>query len=177
MFGKLFKAVVIIGGVIAIGIVVLFVSVIGNIKPSSSNSEKKSEQSSSSQASLDSTAKSIVQASSQPEVQKVEEKASPAAPSQTVAQKNAVAKAKSYISIVGFSRDGLVTQLEFDKFSEADAAYGADNSGADWNEQAAKKAKSYLDITPFSRDGLIQQLKFDKFTQSQAEYGVTAAGL
>ena len=96
---------------------------------------------------------------------------------ETVSQKNAVSKAKSYLMVMAFSRDGLVAQLEFDKFSTEDAAYGVDNAGADWNEQAAKKAQSYLDVMAFSRDGLIDQLVFDKFTREQAEYGVTKVGL
>ena len=98
-------------------------------------------------------------------------------PSETVSQKNAVAKAKSYLGYSAFSRDGLVAQLEYEQFSHADAIYGADNSGANWNEQAAKKAKSYLEYSAFSRGSLIQQLKFEKFTQAQAEYGATAVGL
>jgi preprotein translocase subunit SecG len=101
----------------------------------------------------------------------------PSRPSETVSQKNAVAKAKSYLNIAGFSRDELVGQLEFDKFSNADAVYGADNAGADWNEQAAKKAKSYMEISSFSRQGLIDQLKFDKFTTAQATYGANSVGL
>ena len=76
-----------------------------------------------------------------------------------------------------FSHDGLVDQLKYDKFSHADAVYGADNSGADWNEQAAKKAKSYMEYSAFSRGSLIKQLKYDKFTQAQAEYGANAIGL
>ena len=50
--------------------------------------------------------------------------------------------------------DGLVAQLEYEKFSHADAVYGADNSGADWNEQAIKNAKSYLATSAFSLGGL-----------------------
>lgn len=95
----------------------------------------------------------------------------------TVSQKNAVAKAKSYLSYTAFSHDGLVDQLEYDQFSHADAVYGADNSGANWNEQAAKKAKSYMEYSAFSRGSLIDQLKYDKFTQAQAEYGANAVGL
>lgn len=91
-------------------------------------------------------------------------------------EKNAAKKAKTYLEFMAFSRDGLVHQLEFDKFTHADAEYGADQSGADWNEQAAKKAKSYIDAMSFSRDGLIKQLVFDKFTTQQAEYGVKAVG-
>ena len=60
----------------------------------------------------------------------------------TVSQKNALKKAKSYIDFQAFSHDGLVEQLEFEGFSHEDAVYGADNCGADWNEQAVKKAKS-----------------------------------
>lgn len=95
----------------------------------------------------------------------------------TTSQKNAVRKAQSYLSYSGFSRDGLVAQLEFEKFSRADAEYGADNSGGNWNEEAAQKAKSYMDMQGYSRDGLIQQLLFEKFTQAQAEYGANSVGL
>lgn len=98
-------------------------------------------------------------------------------PSVTVSQKNAVAKAKSYLNYTAFSHDGLVDQLEYDQFSHADAVYGADNSGANWNEQAAKKAKAYMEYSAFSRGSLIDQLKYDKFTQAQAEYGADSVGL
>ena len=88
----------------------------------------------------------------------------PDTPSETISQKNAVRKAKSYLNYTTFSRDGLVEQLKFDQFSHADAVYGADNSGADWYEQAAKKAQSYMEYSAFSRGSLIEQLKFDGFT-------------
>lgn len=96
---------------------------------------------------------------------------------ETVSQRNAVAKAKSYLNYTAFSHDGLVAQLEYDQFSHADAVYGADNSGANWNEQAAKKAKAYMEYSAFSRGSLIDQLKYDQFTQAQAEYGANAVGL
>jgi len=96
---------------------------------------------------------------------------------QTVSQKNAVAKAQSYLGYSAFSHDGLVAQLEYEQFSHADAVYGADNSGANWNEQVAKKAKSYMEYSAFSRGSLIAQLEYDKFTQAQAEYGANAVGL
>ena len=99
-------------------------------------------------------------------------------PSVSLAEKNAAKKARDYLSVVHFSRLGLIRQLEdFEKFSHSDAVYGADNSGADWNEQAAGKAQDYLDIMPFSRDGLIKQLvEFEKFTPEQAEHGASAVG-
>ena len=95
----------------------------------------------------------------------------------TVSQKNALKSAKSYLNYSAFSHDGLIAQLEYEKFSHDDAVYGADNSGANWNEQAAKSAKSYMNYSAFSRGSLIDQLKYDKFTQEQAEYGATAVGL
>lgn len=97
--------------------------------------------------------------------------------SETVSQKNAVKKAKSYLNYSAFSRDGLVSQLEYEQFSHADAVYGVDNSGANWNEQAVQRAESYMEYSAFSRGSLIEQLKHDKFTQAQAEYGVSAVGL
>lgn len=96
---------------------------------------------------------------------------------ETTAQKNAVRKANSYISMTGFSRSGLIKQLEFEKFSTEDAAYAVDKISPDWNEQAAKKAKSYQDLSGFSRDGLIKQLEFEGFTTEQAAYGADSVGL
>lgn len=96
---------------------------------------------------------------------------------ETISQNNAVKKAKSYLSYSAFSYDGLVNQLEYEKFSHLDAVYGADRSGANWNEQAAKKAKDYMSYSSFSRGSLIDQLKYEKFTQEQAEYGANAVGI
>lgn len=99
------------------------------------------------------------------------------ASSETISQKNAINKAISYLGYSAFSHDGLVAQLEYEQFSHADAVYGADNSGANWNEQAARKAKQYMEYSAFSRGSLIEQLKYEKFTQEQAEYGANAVGL
>lgn len=103
--------------------------------------------------------------------------ATPTTPSETVSQKNAIRKAKEYLSYSSFSYEGLITQLEFEKFSHEDAVYGADRSGADWNEQAAKKAKEYMSYSSFSRGSLITQLEFDKFTTDQATHGANIVGL
>lgn len=107
---------------------------------------------------------------------KTEDKSEPIS-SETVSQKNAVRSAKVYLGYFAFSHDGLVTQLEYEQFSHTDAVYGADNSGANWNEQAAKAAKLYMEYSAFSRGSLIEQLKYEKFTQAQAEYGANAVGL
>lgn len=118
-----------------------------------------------------------VKATAPTQAKQVVKPTTPPASNVTTSQKNAVRKAQSYLSFSGFSRDGLVAQLEFEKFSHEDAVYGADNAGANWNEEAAQKAKSYMDMQGYSRDGLIQQLLFEKFTQEQAEYGAKSVGL
>lgn len=105
-----------------------------------------------------------------------ESSSKPAPATATVGQKNALAKAKQYLSVMAYSYDGLIKQLEYEKFSHEDSVYGADNCGADWNEQAAKKAKNYLDIMAYSRDGLIEQLEYEGFTNEQAVCGVEANG-
>ena len=94
----------------------------------------------------------------------------------TLTQKNALNSAKSYLAYTAFSHDGLVEQLEYEKFDHDDAVYAADNCGADWNEQALKSAKSYLAYTAFSHDGLVEQLEYEKFTTEEAEYGADNCG-
>ena len=102
---------------------------------------------------------------------------SPSAPMESVSESNARKKAESYLSLMAFSRSGLITQLEFEGFSNLDATYGADAVNANWNEQAAKKAANYLSTMSFSRSGLMNQLLFEGFTQAQASYGVATTGL
>ncbi|RAV17193.1 hypothetical protein DQP55_04200 [Mycolicibacterium sp. GF69] len=103
----------------------------------------------------------------------------PPKPDFTSAQENAIAKAESYLDFTGFSKQGLITQLEFDQFSTADATFAVEhleaNGSVDWNEQAVKKAKSYLDFTSFSLSGLVTQLEFDGFTPAQAQHGANIA--
>jgi hypothetical protein len=94
----------------------------------------------------------------------------------TMGERNALAKAERYLSIMAFSRSGLIDQLEFDGYTHSEALYAVNHCGANWNEQAARKAQRYLDIMSFSRSGLIDQLMFDGFTRSQANYGVEAVG-
>ena len=101
-------------------------------------------------------------------------KTSASSSSMTVSQSNAVKKAKSYLSYSAFSRTGLIGQLEFEGFSNADATFGVDAQKADWSVQAAKKGKSYLSTSSFSLTGLIAQLEFEGFSKEQAESGVAA---
>lgn len=99
------------------------------------------------------------------------------APAMTPGQENAMAKAELYLDTQAFSKSGLVKQLKFEKFPEADAVFAVNHLKVNWNEQAVAKAEQYLDTQPFSREGLIQQLKFEGFTDAQAAFGVKGAGL
>lgn len=94
----------------------------------------------------------------------------------SVSQANAAESAESYLRFSAFSRTGLIDQLEFEGYSNADATYAVDAVNPDWFEQAAKSAQSYLDFSSFSRQGLIDQLEFEGFTTEEAIYGVEAAG-
>jgi hypothetical protein len=89
---------------------------------------------------------------------------------------NALRSAESYLAFSGFSRSGLIEQLEFEGYSSQEATFAVDEVEVDWNEQAARSAESYLDFSAFSRSGLIEQLEFEGYTREQAEYGVSQAG-
>mgnify|MGYP002628163739 CR=1 FL=1 len=93
---------------------------------------------------------------------------------ETPGESNARESASSYLNFSNFSRTGLIDQLEFEGFTPAEAEYGVDAVGADWNEQAAGSAESYLDFSAFSRSGLVDQLEFEGFTAEEAEFGVAA---
>lgn len=95
----------------------------------------------------------------------------PPAPELTGSQMNALEKAIDYLDYSGFSRKGLINQLEYEGFSKADAEFAVDYIKPDWNEQAVRKAQDYLDYSSFSRKSLISQLKYEGFTSEQANYG------
>ena len=97
-------------------------------------------------------------------------------PKVSIGERNALAKAKEYLRVMAFSYNSLVRQLEFEGFTQDECAYGVDNCGANWNEQAVRKANEYLKSGSFSRQGLINQLLFEGFSQEQAEYGVSKVG-
>lgn len=112
--------------------------------------------------------------------QPVEEE--PARGSLTPAQANAVRSAEQYLSMTGFSRDGLIEQLSSDAgegYSVSDATAAVDSLNVDWNENAARSARQYLEMTGFSCKGLIEQLSSSaghKYTVAQATYGARQAG-
>lgn len=97
-------------------------------------------------------------------------------------QKNAVRSANAYLSMSGFSRDGLIEQLSSaygDGYEKEDAIAAVNSLSVDWNEQAARSAQNYLATMGFSCQGLIEQLSSDagdKYTLDQATYGAQQAG-
>ena len=96
-------------------------------------------------------------------------------------QKNAVRSAKQYLSMTGFSRNGLIHQLSSDAgegFDVSDASIAVDSMNIDWNQQAVRSAKQYLNMMGFSCKGLIKQLSSsagEKYTVDQATYGAKHA--
>ena len=97
-------------------------------------------------------------------------------PKLSLSQQNAVDKAQGYLRLAGFSRTGLIEQLEFEGFGTEDATFGVDNAGADWNAECAEKAQSYLDLTSFSRQGLYDQLAFEGFQAAEIEFALGQVG-
>jgi len=97
-------------------------------------------------------------------------------------QKNAVRSAEQYISMSGFSRNGLIDQLSSEYgngYEVSDATVAVDSLNVDWNEQAVRTAQQYLDMSGFSCDGLIEQLSSEhgnKYSVSEATYGAQQAG-
>ncbi|MDW4572113.1 Ltp family lipoprotein [Microbacterium sp. M3] len=97
-------------------------------------------------------------------------------PVYTLAQQNAIGKAQSYLRFSGFSRTGLIDQLEYEGYSTEEATFGADNAGADWNAEAAEKAASYLEFSSFSRQGLYDQMAYEGFTDAEIQFALAAVG-
>ncbi|WP_309628760.1 Ltp family lipoprotein [Brevundimonas sp.] len=111
-----------------------------------------------------------------------QEEAAEAVSALTGPQRNAARSARDYLTVAGFSRDGLIQQLSSsagDGYSEADATAAVDSLDADWNANAARSARDYLEISGFSCSGMVQQLSSrsgDKYTREQAEHGAREAG-
>jgi hypothetical protein len=99
----------------------------------------------------------------------------------SLAQKNAIASAKQYLSFTAFSRLGLISQLDSSAvgFSKTLATYAVNHITVNWDTEAAKSARSYLKLEPFSCSGLVGQLDSSavQFTKAQAEYGAKKVGL
>lgn len=113
---------------------------------------------------------------SDPSVVEPEPEPEPEEPSLTVSQEQAILSAEGYLFMGGFSRSGLIGQLEYEGFSTDDATFAVDVMGTDWDEQAALSAAGYMEVGGFSAQSILDQLLYEGFTQGQAEYGVETAG-
>ena len=72
-------------------------------------------------------------------------------------QRNARREAESYLDMKGFSREGLIEQLNSDYgsgYAKADATAAVDSLTVDWNEQAKRAGESYLEMKVFSCNAL-----------------------
>lgn len=94
----------------------------------------------------------------------------------TIGQSNALRSAQSYLKTMGFSRQGLIEQLQYEQYSIEDATFAVDNAGADWGAEAAETAQSYMDTMAFSRGDLYDQLIYEGFTDAEANHGLAAVG-
>ena len=94
----------------------------------------------------------------------------------SMSQRQAIGTAEDYLDYTAFSRKGLIEQLEYEGFSNADATYAVDSIEVDWQEQAVKMAQNYLDYSTFSRSGLIEQLVYEGFSNDMASYAASQVG-
>ena len=94
------------------------------------------------------------------------------------ANRRALESAESYLSMSGFSKQGLYEQLSSpagEGFTQAEAQYAVDHVDVDWNKEAVQSARSYLEMSPMSKSALIEQLSSsagEGFTYEQAVYAV-----
>ena len=92
----------------------------------------------------------------------------PKSKSLSVEEEQAVRSARSYLDYSGFSKTGLISQLEYEGFPKSVASAAVNSLVVDWDQEAYESGKSYLDYSSFSKSGLIEQLKYEGFTSSQA---------
>lgn len=98
------------------------------------------------------------------------------APAASLSQSNALNQANRYLSLMHFSRSGLISQLEYEGYPTEDATYAADSCGADWYAQALGKGQDYLSMSAFSYSGLIEQLQYEGFSYDEAAYAANNCG-
>lgn len=90
---------------------------------------------------------------------------------------DALAEAKAILKKTPYSYLGLVSALEAEGYSTADAEYAADHCGADWYDQALRMAQDAIANadTVLSYYSLEGHLLNRGFTEDQAAYGASQA--
>ena len=96
-------------------------------------------------------------------------------PTVTAGQRNALGRAKVLLTKDIFSKALLKSQLVREGYSDADAQYGADHCGANWNQQAYAAAKLILSRNYYSKEQLVTILLKCGFTSAETNYGVNRA--
>lgn len=96
--------------------------------------------------------------------------------SETANMRRALLSAGGYLAEMPFSREGLINILtKYENVNAAEAAYGADNCGADWNAEAVRMAERLVPTSVYSRVSLEAQLKHEGFTKEEASFGIQNA--
>jgi hypothetical protein len=98
-------------------------------------------------------------------------------PNETTSQKAARELATEYLTYAAFSVRGLTTQLQFEGFSEEDAAYAVFVLNVNWSDQAAKRAAVYVEREAVTRSELIELLVYDGFSLEEAAFAASVNGL
>ena len=89
---------------------------------------------------------------------------------------NAIDCAQDYVDLMSFSRQRLISQLEYEGYSNEAAVYAVDHIRVDWNSECAQCAQDYLNFMSFSRQGLYDQLAYEGFSDEQIQYGLSQVG-
>ncbi len=91
-------------------------------------------------------------------------------------EENAIKFVNSRLRYWGYSRQGLIYDLEDEGFSHALAVKVVDSMDINWKTQAVKAAKTKLKYFSYSRASLIEALEdYEYFDHEQAVYGAERA--
>lgn len=88
----------------------------------------------------------------------------------------ALESAKFHLATTAYSYSGLIAVLEKSGYTPEEAAFAAENCGADWYKEASRCAKELLEFSTFTKEALIFQLQIKGFTPEEAEYGAEQNG-
>lgn len=83
----------------------------------------------------------------------------------------ASSRARQYLGVQNFSRSGLISQLEYDGYSEADATAAADALNLDWTDQARQRAAYFAGTQQWTRDQMVSQLEYEGWSADDAAAG------